>query len=42
MPDKKTILAVLGTAVIAIVAVVYIYPLIRPHLQKLPVVGKWL
>ena len=30
------------TAVIAIVAVVYIYPLAVPYLRKIPVLGKWI
>ena len=32
---------ILITALVAIVAVVFIYPLVRPFVQKIPVVGKW-
>ena len=32
----------LTTAVIAIIAVVVVYPIVRPYAQKLPVVGKYL
>jgi hypothetical protein len=30
------------TGLIAIVAVVFVYPLVRPYAQKLPLVGKYL
>ena len=36
--DWKTILL---TFVISIIAVVFIYPLVRPLLVKIPVVGKY-
>jgi hypothetical protein len=35
---KETII----TGLIAIVAVVFVYPLVRPYAQKLPLVGKYL
>ena len=31
---------ILITAGVAIVAVVFVYPMIRPYVQKLPVVGR--
>ena len=34
--------AILITAVVAIVAVVYVYPLAVPYLRKIPVLGKWI
>ena len=37
--QMKKFVPYLITAVVAIVAVVYVFPKVRPFLQKLPVVG---
>ena len=37
----KKLTPYLITAAVAIVAVVVVYPIIRPYVQKVPVVGKF-